>query len=135
MLRKFYILSLVAMLIACSKQGEVIPESEDPTAISFGASDSSSRAATLIGGADVEAFRAEPFSVYGDWIDQDGTRREATLPTKMLLQVGFTTLFGIGRCWVVTSFELIGQHRRLCWVQLQRRHWRWSTICCSVTMI
>lgn len=83
MLRKFYILSLVAMLIACSKQGEVIPESEDPTAISFGASDSSSRAATLIGGADVEAFRAEPFSVYGDWIDQDGTRREVFRDVKV----------------------------------------------------
>ena len=54
-------------------QGGALPDG----AICFGTlSPDTSRAATLIGGSDEEAFRAESFAVYGDWISTDNSRHE-----------------------------------------------------------
>lgn len=77
MLRRTYILciSIIALLASCQKASNT--PSVDENVIAFGTVPAgNTRAATLINNSDEEAFRAEPFSVYGDWIDTRGQRHE-----------------------------------------------------------
>ena len=88
MLRRAYIFCLAVLLAACVKV-DYAPESQsDDGVICFGTlSGEDSRAASLIDSSDDELFRSESFSVYGDWISTDGTRREVFHDVK----VSYTT--------------------------------------------
>lgn len=88
MFRRIYILCCAVLLVACqgdngTSQGEVRSD-----VIAFETTPhNNSRAATLVGGSDEATFRAEPFSVYGDWIDRNSTRHEVFHDVR----VGYTT--------------------------------------------
>lgn len=75
--RVTYILSLAVALVACSREDNTPTSVDFSDVITFGTvPTNTSRAATLISNSDEESFRAEPFSVYGDWINQNGARVE-----------------------------------------------------------
>lgn len=80
-----YILCLVLTLMACRRDDGATNPTPNSDAISFGTLPT--RAATLIGSSDEEAFRAESFAVYGDWITQSGERKEVFRDVK----VSYTT--------------------------------------------
>lgn len=71
----------VALLLGGCTQSSVEPSptpQQEGSAIRFSIAEAAQgRAATLIGATDQAEFRAQPFSVYGDWIDpEDGSRTE-----------------------------------------------------------
>lgn len=73
-------LVLLAAVFGCSK---IDDGGLQDNGISFSPmSVSGTRASTLIGGANEEAFRNEPFAVYGDWI-LDGSRTEVFRDTRV----------------------------------------------------
>jgi|GEM_PF-1988549 len=78
MQRRVYILCLVcSLLAACGSQSDNTPTIDVSDAITFGTvPEGGTRAATLINNSDEAAFRAEPFSVYGDWLSGTGARHE-----------------------------------------------------------
>ena len=75
--RVTYILSLAVALVACSREDNTPTSVDFSDVITFGTvPTNTSRAATLISNSDEESFRAEPFSVYGDWLSGTGARHE-----------------------------------------------------------
>ena len=75
MSRFVYILCIALLTASCIKVDS--SENGSGNTITFGTQKGGgTRAATLIGGSDTDAFRAQPFSVYGDWIRDNGDRSE-----------------------------------------------------------
>ena len=75
MSRFVYILCIALLTASCVKVDS--SENGSGNTITFGTQKGGgTRAATLIGGSDTDAFRAQPFSVYGDWIRDNGDRSE-----------------------------------------------------------
>ena len=86
MSRFVYILCIALLTASCVKVDS--SEIGSGNTITFGTQKGGgTRAATLIGGSDTDDFRAEPFSVYGDWIRDNGDRSEVFHDVK----VSYTT--------------------------------------------
>ena len=100
MSRFVYILCILLLTTSCIKVSS--SESNSENAILFGTQSSvGSRAATLIGSASSEAFRAEPFSVYGDWIRANGERKEVFHDVK----VSYTTDDSAPTGWIYDPIQ------------------------------
>ncbi len=98
MFRRLYILALAASLIACQRADNYRIDCSE--VIAFGTL-AETKAATLIGGSDEAAFRAEPFSVYGDWINSKGVRSEVFHDVKVSYTADNTTPTG----WIYDPIE------------------------------
>ncbi len=76
-MRNHLMIWALLLLGACTtSESSPTPDPEAGNAISFGiAQQESGRASTLIGSTDQADFRAQPFAVYGDWIDPKNSAR------------------------------------------------------------
>ena len=112
MLRIIYILILLVSITACRRDGDIPQKTDLSETITFGTVSAhkpttSSRAATLVGDSSEAAFRAEPFSVYGDWISPNGDRHEVFHDVKVSYTTSHTAptgwIYDPVRYWQVTG--------------------------------
>lgn len=98
----YILLCLAALLASCQKNDNPSHNTDSLGVIAFGTqATATSRAATLIDDSETSAFRSEPFSVYGDWIDYNNVRHEVFHD----VEVSYTTAANAPTGWIYSPIQ------------------------------